>query len=294
MIGLLAIPAAAIAAYYSLCYVVVLQKVPIPRTPVVGLPSDVGLQYEDVNFRSMDGVNLSGWLIRGSAEEAGAEQVTVIVVNGAKQNRNDADTGTLNIAKDLADKGINVLLFDLKGRGLSEGKGAALANNELDIGGAVNFVRERYGGKVALLGFSLGAAASINYASKNDVNFVISDCCYSNVNEMFAREAARQGFPQGVARMFTGTFISIAHCIYGSERVNPVDIVTDVDCPILFIHGSADERIPYTDSAELYNVGVVAGRADDELVVVAGAMHTQSYKTDPVSYIDNVAGFVGK
>ena len=31
-------------------------------------PKDFGLEYEDVTFKASDGVTLSGWLVKGSAD----------------------------------------------------------------------------------------------------------------------------------------------------------------------------------------------------------------------------------
>jgi hypothetical protein len=39
------------------------------RTPILKRPSDIGLAYEDVNFISLDGVNLEGWFIPAESEK---------------------------------------------------------------------------------------------------------------------------------------------------------------------------------------------------------------------------------
>jgi hypothetical protein len=35
----------------------------VERNPVTRTPKEVGLDYEDVSFKSLDGVNLKGWYI---------------------------------------------------------------------------------------------------------------------------------------------------------------------------------------------------------------------------------------
>jgi pimeloyl-ACP methyl ester carboxylesterase len=108
----------------------------IPRFVVKGSPADVGLVYQDASFNSRtDGLRLKGWFIPGEGEKA------VIVVHGGFQNRLDEVVGTLGLAKDLNAKGFGILLFDLRGRGESQGRGRTLTNVERDIGGALDYVK---------------------------------------------------------------------------------------------------------------------------------------------------------
>ena len=89
----------------------------VPRIPLAESPASVGLAYEDVSFPSrIDNIALSGWYMPGQNE------FTIVMVSGGIQNRVDPNAGTLEIGKDLVDRGFNVLMFDLRGRGESEGR----------------------------------------------------------------------------------------------------------------------------------------------------------------------------
>jgi hypothetical protein len=87
----------------------------IPRLPVIKSPTSVGITYEDISFTSRgDGVLLRGWHITGKRDSA------IIVVHGGFQNRVDDNVDTLALAHDLVDKGYDLLLFDLRGWGVTQ------------------------------------------------------------------------------------------------------------------------------------------------------------------------------
>lgn len=125
----------------------------IPRLPVVYSPASLGVPYEDVAFKSRgDNVTLKGWFIPGQNKDV------ILIVHGGFQNRIDANVDTGGLAHALALKGHNVLLFDMRGRGESEGRGRTLSNIVPDIGGAVDYLESRgfSTGDICLLGFSTG------------------------------------------------------------------------------------------------------------------------------------------
>jgi len=110
----------------------------IPRLPLNGSPASVGLAFQDVAFESrIDDVPLSGWFIPSSGD------AVLVMINGGFQNRVDPVVDTLALAHDLAQKGYNILLFDLRGRGDSGGKAYSLSNENKDIGGAIDYLEGR-------------------------------------------------------------------------------------------------------------------------------------------------------
>jgi len=259
----------------------------IPRIPLGDSPASVGLTYEDVSFPArIDNITLRGWYIPGG------NRFTLIIVNGGWRNRSDPTLGTLELSKDLVEKGYSLLLFDLRGRGESEGEGLVLTHTDRDIGGAVDYIKGRgcSSQNIGIIGFSTGAASTIIFASQEDVAAVISDSSFADVTEMLVREVSKQkGLPELLVRSFTpGTFL-MAKLIYGYNRVNPVDKVADVQCPILFIHGEIDESIPLTDAYELYQAG---NNPSNAIWVVPNAGHCEGYKTDSVGYVEKVTTFL--
>ncbi|HEV2661623.1 MAG TPA: alpha/beta hydrolase [Ktedonobacteraceae bacterium] len=110
------------------------------------------LPVHEVHFRAVDGVQLAGWLVIASPRAP-----TIILVHGSRGSRVDM----LPWAQFLYDAGYNVLLYDNRGCGESEGWNTTLGAREPDdVLGAVHYLQQRsdlllkqYGA----LGISLGA-----------------------------------------------------------------------------------------------------------------------------------------
>jgi len=125
-----------IVLYVALCAMGAVLAMRIPRLPLKGSPASAGLTYTDVSFPSRNSnFTLDGWFIPGTGNK------TIIIVHGGFQNRLDDNVDTLDLTKSLVADGYNVLLFDLRGRGESQGTGLNILTNEDDIGGAVDYLR---------------------------------------------------------------------------------------------------------------------------------------------------------
>jgi len=258
----------------------------VSRIPLEDSPGSVGLDYEDVLFPSRDDDRtLSGWYIPGGT-------FAIIIVTGFNSNRYNPEICSLEISRDLRGKGVSILLFDMRGQGESEGEGTTFVDFEQDIGGAIDYIKSRGYRDIGLLGFSLGAAEALIFASQEDVATVISDSCFANVDDMLVSVGIKEGgLPEFLVKFLNPGVSLIASVIYSYERVDPVNIVADIKCPILFIHGETDDLIPVNNAYELYEA---SNNANDELLVVLGATHCFAYKTDPSGYIERVSSFVGR
>ena len=98
------------------------------QSPLFDEPANHGLDAEDVQFKTADGVTLRGWLING-----GREKVIIESLFGVQCNRGGwtpkgkgpmtpwkKDIQFLRQAKYLADRGYSVLMYDFRGHGESE------------------------------------------------------------------------------------------------------------------------------------------------------------------------------
>lgn len=123
--------------------------------------SSAGLPVQEVHFQATDGVHLAGWLAIASAQAP-----TVILVHGFKGSRVDM----LPWARFLYAAGYNVLLYDSRGCGASEGWGIALGAREPeDVLGAVQYLKARSDlttKRFGVLGVSLGAGVALLAAAR--------------------------------------------------------------------------------------------------------------------------------
>jgi pimeloyl-ACP methyl ester carboxylesterase len=248
-------------------------------------PADVGLDYEDVSFNSReDAVALKGWYLPAEGDYA------IIIVNGGFQPRLDDNVDTLSLANDLVVEGYNVLLFDLRGRGESEGEGRALSNIERDIGGAVDYlIAEGYTSeRIYIIGFCSGAASACIFASQNQVGALVLDGCFANAYNMVVNQAELMGIPEFLVDGFTPGVFLMCRLFYNFDLVNAEDVIADISCPIFFIHEEDDELISLAEMQLLFDL---ATNPANQFWEVPDAEHSQSYKTHPEEYIDRVYGF---
>jgi dienelactone hydrolase len=258
----------------------------IPRVELQDSPESFGLAYEDVSFPSRsDEVLLKGWLMLSNREQV------ILVVNGGYQNRIDDTGATLSMTSALVANGYNVLLFDLRGRGISGGTGHSLANAGEDIGGAVDYLVSRGfdTGDICIMGFCSGAALSTYYVSSNEVGALILDGCFIRISTMVIREAQGVGVHPFFTTMFLPGLHAMAGLIYGYEEVNPVDVVDDIKCPILFIHEEEDAFVTTEETRELYRA---SDNPRDEIWEILNAEHSEGFLIDPEEYIGKVIGFL--
>ena len=279
ILGILVIP---VLVYLGISSFSAIRAIEVPRIPLNDTPASVGLDYEDVSFPSRDNVTLRGWYIPATGE------TTIIMISSGAQNRIDPGIGAPEMTRDLVMKGFNILLFDQRGRGESEGKGLLLVNASQDIGGAVDYIKNRNSGDIIIMGFSLGAALSLT--CQEDVAAIISDTSFTNVKEMFIRQTTIEtNLPEPIIKFLAPGIFLMAKVIYGYDAVNPIDRVADISCPILFIHGEADNNILPDDVVKLFEA---SDNPSDELWIVPGAGHCQGYRSSPISYIDIITKFL--
>src|SRR5712691_2380500 len=128
------------------------------RSPAVPLESTA------VNFRTLDGLRLSGTLVRPA--EPGTQ--AIVLVHGGGVTREEGGF-FVRLAAGLGEAGITSLRFDLRGHGESEGRQeeltlAAILN---DISVALVYLRDVAGlSRASLLGASFGGGICGYYAAK--------------------------------------------------------------------------------------------------------------------------------
>lgn len=251
-------------------------------------PAAVGLQYEDIEFCSRtDRLPLKGWLIT-----APENRLTLICAHGYRQNRAQEGVPLLPIVKTLAGHGINVLMFDFRNSGESGGELTSVGLYEVrDVLGAVDFVHTHPGlsQKIALLGFSMGAAVSIMAAEQEPaVAGVIADAPFADLSSYL--QSNFSVWTDLPPKPFNQAILTVLPVLTGlnPEKVSPIKDVRRLDGrPLLLIHGEADADISIENS-ELLRQAYPSAR----LVRIPGAQHVKGFATDSKLYLTEVLTFL--
>jgi fermentation-respiration switch protein FrsA (DUF1100 family) len=258
----------------------------VDREPLTINPADLGLEYEDITFPSReDHLMLHGWFLPSPDSEE-----VIIILHGAESNRCDINVNVMGIATALVAHDYNVLMFDFRGHGESEGERISAGYHEKkDLWGAVDFVRGRGFEKIGVLGFSMGAATALMGAAEEpDIDCVVADSSFADMEGIMEGEfTERSRFPG----FFITPVLFMVKIMYGVDfsAVKPVESVPEIaPRPILFIHGEKDDFVPLDHTYRLY---AASQNPDDILWIVPGAEHVKGYITRPTEYIEKITAF---
>jgi len=265
-----AILLAVLLAYFGVSAVIAFSIAVVRRYPISKTPADLNTPYEDISFHSrIDRVLLKGWFLPGGTRG------TIIVVHGGKQNRADATIRLLELCRDMARQGFNIITFDRRGCGESGVSGIrARTCFERDIGGAVDFAKKRcgFGEKIFCLCFSLGALASFIFAAGGSYfSGIVSDSCFASTPEMAKRTIGKR---HKILELFLPGALWMGKLVFGYSPASAMGKVGLINCPIFFIHGEEDDGVPVRDANRLF---YASDNRRNELWIVPEAGHCQPY-----------------
>lgn len=282
----LGVSGAAAAVVSAVCGVLVYQYARARGPWGTGEPPD-GCA-EEVAFDSVDdSVRLSGWFF--AAEDA-RPAPSVIMCHGIWTGRREC----LPLALRFRDAGYNVLCFDFRAHGLSSGRYTSVGHLETnDVLGAVAYLKTRPEvdpARIGVIGFSMGAAATIQAAARTDaIAAVVADSAYASFLDA-ARYSFKQvtrvpHFPMATLAMQWAKWI--VHV--DAAQLRPIDVIGRIaPRPILITHGVNDEIVPVRHAETLFK----AAEEPKDLWIVPEAHHVGARDLDPDGYFSRVEGFL--
>jgi uncharacterized protein len=212
------------------------------KTPVEG--------GEIVWFNSADGTRLNGWYFESQSRPAIA---TIIFCHG--NGGNISNVGWLG--QRFAKHGFNVLLFDYRGYGASDGVVADESGLYADGDAAVAYVVNNKGVRpeqIILYGHSLGTTVVADVASRGNYGAVVIESGLSSASSVAA--TALPWLPAWL------------HFL-GRNRFESARKLANVKSPILIAHGDPDGTIPTEEARILF----AAANEPKKLLIVPGAGH---------------------
>ncbi len=254
------------------------------RTPdAPGDPARYGLTYEEVTFLSRDGLTLRGWFI--PAPEA---RGTVVFCHGHAGSM-DPD---LRYAPAFHKRGYNVLMFDFRGHGRSEGQYVSMGCYERqDLLGAVDYLQSRGIDRVGVLGFSMGGAVAMATAPHTEaIRAVVSDGGFARLSDAVAAGVRTRGLPGFLASLVGHLIVWLMGLRLGCSprEADPIRWVGRITPRALFlIHGALDPFITLEQVRELY----AAAGEPKEIWIVPDAGHREADRRYPEEYRHRVLAF---
>ena len=194
----------------------------------------------------------------------------------------------------------NVVIPDLHAHGLSDGNDIQMGwKDRLDIKrwvemAAETFADSAYKTDIVVHGVSMGAATTMCLSGEELPEYVthfIEDCGYTSAWDEFAVQLKEQfALPQFPLMYTTSLLCRIVHG-WSFGEASPIKQVSKCRRPMLFIHGDADDFVPYYMMQQLYDAKKYGKK---ELWTTKGTQHACSYIDYPKEYTYKVKMFLRK
>ena len=233
-----------------------------PHRIQVLTPDQLGLAYDEVRFKSRDGLELYGWFLPAKGRALG----TVVQLHGNAEN---ISTHFTSLAW-MPERGFNVFTFDYRGYGASEGE-PTLEGVQLDIDAAMQTLLSREDidkDHVVMYGQSLGGALAAYY---------IAHSPYREQLRALVIESAFAGYVDIVREKMADHWFSWPFQwlpeLTVDDRFSPLPTMAKISpLPLLVLHGDRDAVVPVQDGRRLYE----AALEPKQLWIVPGAGHIQT------------------
>ena len=248
-----------------------------PDKIIYRTPSEKYLHYEDVFFQSKDSTRLHGWFLPSKKSPVG----TVIHFHGNAQNL----TAHSAFVDWLPEEGFNLFTFDYRGYGKSEGSPNRQGIYE-DCIAAIEYIKTREDidqEKIFILGQSLGGANAVTVLGKKrfpGTRAVVADSAFFSYRSIVQDKIG--GIPLLSLLRWPLSYVVV------SNKHSPDSVIHKISpLPILLIHGTSDQVIPYHHSKWLFE----KAKEPKYLWTIEGGKHTEAFTRFGVLYREKLIRF---
>jgi len=254
---------------YSLILVIVYfrqeRMLYFPEKEIGQTPDTISLNYDEIYFKTKDGLNISGWYIPAENEKG-----VLLFCHGNAGNISHR-VDSIKIFNSL---NLSVLIFDYRGYGKSEGKPSEYGTY-LDAEAAWDYlvnVKRKSPESIILFGRSLGGAVAAELAMRKKSAALIIESCFTSVPDL-----GKTFYPWLPIKLLS------------KFKYSTIDKIGSINCPKLIIHSPEDEIISFRHGEVLYEK---AFQPKDFLKIKGG--HNEGYLLSGKTYSDGIKMFLEK
>jgi fermentation-respiration switch protein FrsA (DUF1100 family) len=240
---------------------------PGPGRALISPPPHLDLPAQRVAIPTEDGLTLVGWLITAGAGPAGR---WLLICHGNAGNLSEFDR-PLHYAG-LRQLGLNLLAFDYRGYGESEGRPSETGLYR-DADAAYRYLRETVGvppERIIVFGHSLGSAVAIDLASRVPTGGLIVE-----------------GAPTSILQRGQELYPYVPVRWIAASRFNSIEKLSRVNVAKLFLHATGDEVIPLAHGRRLYEAA-----APPKTFIELRGGHGDAFDVDSATYFGSIDRFV--
>ena len=206
---------------------------------------------------------------------------TVILVHGITYTL----WGSVKYMPLFWNRGFNVLLVDNRHHGKSGGRNCTFGFRERwDVKACTDWVYGQTGSHsvVGLHGESMGAAIVLQAAAVDPrLRFVVSDCAPADLSEELGTRLSYDYRLPAWLIVPVASLVTKLRAGFWFSQVSPIHDVTNIEAPVLFIHGQDDDYVRPQMAQRLYDAKVHGLR---RLYLAPHATHAQSFWENKFEY----------
>jgi pimeloyl-ACP methyl ester carboxylesterase len=240
-----------------------------PQPVIESTPADFSAEFTELSIPADDGSKLYAWWLPSKIPDA----PTLIYFHG---NYGNVGSNAEQAAR-LARTCCNVLLFDYRGYGRSDGPFPNESRIYADAESAWRYVvstKQVQPKHIVLYGHSLGGAVAAELAKRHpDAAGLILESTFISVADRALVDPLYHSFPVRL----------LVH-----QRFDSIHKIASIHMPILVIAGTSDITIPPAMSRELYS----HAPGPKQLLLIEGGGHDDSAVIGGTKYTTAVAQFV--
>ncbi len=258
-----------------------------PRLVGEWTPKDLGYNFEEVIMKTRDGLKLHAWWIEQSCGK------TVIPLHGYTASKWEK-IYMKPIIEILLKGGYNVLVFDFRAHGKSDGKYTTIGDKEvIDVLSAIDWLKENKpekAQKIGLIGFSMGAIVTIRTLAEDE-----RVCCgIADSPPIYMDKTGARGlkyFAKLPAWLYS-LVKPITLWISGGKIISIIQYASRIKKPLLLIAGKKDPLVMIEEVEEFYRENK---KINPEINLwVSEAAHVRTINIAKECYETHVLEFFGK
>jgi dipeptidyl aminopeptidase/acylaminoacyl peptidase len=227
-------------------------------------PADMGVKYDNVTFKTSDGVTIKGWYVPSEKKHA----KTILLLHGYP-----ADKGDILPTRLFLHKNYNLLFMDFRYLGDSGGHYSTVGVYEVnDVRAAIAYLKSRGVHELGIWGLSMGGAAALmTLKHAPEVKAIVAEAPYARLDWMANRHYPIPGLNYIIGKLFHlwgAVFLQT-----DISKINPVDEAKTVKIPLLLIY-SRNDQVVSVEHAELMQ-RETAGNHHVEMIIVDDKSHNE-------------------
>ncbi len=247
------------------CSSIVNQFAFYPDTQNIIPAEKLPLEVEEIFITTSDNVRLQSYYVKNPASDR-----ILIFFHGNAGNICHRLSDILN----LKNCGINVLAISYRGYGKSSGKPSE-KGIYIDGASAIDYATQKLGyslKNIIIFGRSIGTTVAVHTSQQKDIAGLIL------ITPLTSAKAHARAQGLGFLSLLAG------------NAFDNLSKISNIKCPVLVVHGTDDEILPFSMGREIFDHADVEKR----LVIIDGAGHNNLSQVDPEKYWGAIAEFIVK